>query len=68
MANEHINKVEYGGTVLLDLTGDTVTADKLYKGITAHQKDGSIITGTAEVTVVGKKLVLPEGLITIPEV
>lgn len=31
-----INKVVYGGKTLIDLTGDTVTADKLLSGITAH--------------------------------
>lgn len=40
------NKVIYGGTVLIDLTSDTVTADKLAEGITAHDKSGEIITGT----------------------
>ena len=33
-----INKIIYGGDVLLDLTADTVSADKLLKGITAHDK------------------------------
>lgn len=41
-----INKVVYGGNTLIDLTGDTVTADKLLKGITAHGKDGEAVTGT----------------------
>ena len=40
-----INKVVYGGKTLIDLTGDTVTADKLLKGITAHGKDGEAVTG-----------------------
>ena len=40
-----INKVVYGDQVLIDLTGDTVTADKLLKGFTAHGKDGSPIEG-----------------------
>lgn len=40
------NKVIYGGTVLIDLTADTVTADKLAEGVTAHDKSGEIITGT----------------------
>ena len=43
---QNINKIIYGGNVLLDLTADTVTADKLEKGITAHDKTGTIITGT----------------------
>ncbi len=42
-----INKVVYGGTTLLDLTGDTVTADKLMQGYTAHDRKGELITGTA---------------------
>ena len=40
-----INKVVYGGNTLIDLTGDTVTADKLLSGITAHGKDGELVTG-----------------------
>ena len=40
-----INKVVYGDQVLIDLTGDTVTADKLLSGFTAHGKDGSTIEG-----------------------
>ena len=43
MAN---NKVIYGETVLIDLTADTVSADKLASGITAHDKTGAKITGT----------------------
>lgn len=42
-----INKVVYGGNVLIDLTGDTVTADALANGITAHDKSGATITGTS---------------------
>lgn len=41
-----INKVIYGGNTLIDLTGDTITADKLAKGVTAHDKSGAVITGT----------------------
>lgn len=46
MANQYRNKIIYGGNVLIDLTGDTVTADKLAEGITAHDKSGAPITGT----------------------
>ena len=42
-----INKVIYGGNTLIDLTADTVTADKLASGITAHDKSGAVITGTS---------------------
>lgn len=41
-----ISKVVYGGETLIDLTPDTITADKLLKGITAHGADGEAITGT----------------------
>ena len=41
-----ISKVVFGSDVLMDLTGDTVTADKLAEGVTAHGKDGELITGT----------------------
>lgn len=41
-----ISKVVYGGDVLIDLTADTVKADKLLKGYTAHGADGELVTGT----------------------
>ena len=41
-----INKVVYGGKTLIDLTGDTVTADKVLEGFTTHDKSGAPITGT----------------------
>lgn len=43
-----INKVIYDEQVLIDLTGDTVIADKLLKGYTAHGKDGEPVVGTCE--------------------
>lgn len=43
MAN---SKIIFGGEVLIDLTGDTVEAEKLLKGITAHGKDGEPVVGT----------------------
>lgn len=46
MANQYRNKVIYGGDVLIDLTGDTITADDLASGKTAHDKSGAPITGT----------------------
>lgn len=44
-----INKVVYGNRTLIDLTGVTVTADKLLEGYTALDKSGTLITGTLEV-------------------
>lgn len=43
-----INKIIYGGQTLIDLTGDTVTADKVLKGFTGHGKDGEAFEGTCE--------------------
>lgn len=43
-----INKVVYGGQTLIDLTGDTVTADKILAGFTAHDKSGVRITGACD--------------------
>lgn len=46
--NSYNSKVIFNGEVLIDLTADTVTADKLLKGITAHGKDGAPVTGTCD--------------------
>ncbi len=43
-----VSKVVYGGETLMDLTADTVKADKLLKGYKAHGADGEPITGTCE--------------------
>jgi len=45
--NPYVNKVQFGNTTLIDLTSDTVTADKLLQGYTAHDRTGALITGTA---------------------
>lgn len=47
MPNTYNSKVVLSnGTVLMDLTSDTVTASDLLEGVTAHGKDGAPITGT----------------------
>ena len=40
-----INNADGTKNVLVDLTGDTVTADMLAKGVTAHGADGELVTG-----------------------
>ena len=45
MAN---SKIIFFGETLIDLTQDTVAADKLLRGHTAHGKDGEAITGTCD--------------------
>lgn len=42
------SKVIYGGKTLIDLTADTVKADKLLTGTTAHGADGELVTGTCD--------------------
>lgn len=43
-----VNKVVLGDDTLIDLTADSVTPDKLFKGITAHNMKGESIVGTME--------------------
>lgn len=43
---KYCNKVVYDNETLIDLTGDTVTADTMLAGTTAHDKSGAPVTGT----------------------
>ena len=43
-----VSKVVFGGSTIIDLTSDNITADKLKKGYTAHGADGDVINGTCE--------------------
>ena len=46
-SNPYVNRVELAdGRVLMDLTGDTVTAAKLLSGATAHDASGAAVSGT----------------------
>lgn len=43
-----VNRVDYGGNTLIDLTGDTLeSAEQLLAGVTAHGRDGNLIVGIA---------------------
>lgn len=44
-----INRVEYDGNILIDLTSDSVTPETLVKGVIAHNAAGDEITGTLKV-------------------
>ena len=46
MANTHYNKVIVNGQTLIDLTGDTVSADKVLSGFTFHDKTGAATSGS----------------------
>ena len=41
-----VNKVEFGGETLIDLTNDSVTPETLAEGVTAHDASGEQIVGT----------------------
>lgn len=56
-----VNKVVLGEDTLIDLTADTVSADKLSKGVTAHDMAGEAIVGTMESTG-GKEYTFTDGL------
>lgn len=46
MANQYVNKVVVNGVTKIDLTADTVSAENLLSGITAHDRSGASIEGT----------------------
>ena len=46
MPNACVNKVVYGTTVLVDLTGTTATADKIQTGYGAYGRDGAWMSGS----------------------
>lgn len=48
MAGELYNKIIVNGETKIDLTTDTIVADKLLSGYTAHDKSGAVITGTCD--------------------
>ncbi len=48
MPNQYVNKVIYGGNTLIDLTGDTATADKVLSAYTFHDATGASKTGTCD--------------------
>ena len=46
MANERVNKVIFGGNILIDLTGDTITAADVINGKIFHLANGTTTSGT----------------------
>ena len=61
------NKIIYGGDTLIDLTSDTVTADKMLSGTTAHNKAGVVVQGhiitksSSDLTASGATITAPAG-------
>lgn len=60
-----VNKVIYGGEVLIDLSEDTVTADKLLKGETAHDKSGAEVAGTVGFSTIYKDTTTPNNTLGV---
>ena len=46
--NQYINKVVFGDDVLIDLSNDTIIANGLAQGQTAHDHTGAPITGSLQ--------------------
>lgn len=60
-----VSKVVYNGNSLIDLTADTVTADNLVSGVTAHDMSGNLIVGTLVPGSSGKNIQCYEGYATV---
>jgi len=64
--NPYNNKVQLSdGTVLLDLTGDTITADDMLAGVTAHDRSGAQITGVINLADAATNAPLPDNISAI---
>lgn len=67
MAYAAASKVTIGNETIIDLTGDTVAADKMLAGITAHSKTGAAVTGNiptkteSDIVMSGGEIVIPAG-------
>lgn len=46
----------HGGMTLVDITKDTVTAQTLYKGVTAHDANGKLLVGIMDGTISSENL------------
>lgn len=45
-----VNRVDYGGETLISLISDTVTKDKVIKGVTFHAANGETMVGTLDLS------------------
>ena len=63
-----VNHVIINGETVVDLRNDTVSADKLLKGATAHDKTGAAITGTMPNNgAVSGSIATKDGQYTVPQ-
>ncbi|MCM1336037.1 MAG: hypothetical protein NC237_13435 [Eubacterium sp.] len=59
-----VNKVEIGGETVLDLTNDTVSAETLLSGVTAHDAAGEAVSGSAVIPTKTSQLTNDSGFVT----
>lgn len=52
------NKVVHGKTVLIDLTGDNISAGEMLKGTAAHNAAGEIINGALPIGIIHNETVI----------
>ena len=63
-----VNHVIINGETVVDLRNDTVSAGKLLKGVTAHDKTGAAITGTMPNNgAVSGSIATKDGQYTVPQ-
>lgn len=61
------NKVVISGGTIIDLTKDSVTADKLLTGYTAHDKSGAPVSGSmADNGAIDATITTPTQSVTVP--
>ncbi len=64
-ATDYVNKVVLGTDVLIDISNDTVTPEKMLAGTTAHDQDGAPISGSIA-TKTGNDITRSGATITVP--
>lgn len=50
--NSYVNKVEYAGQVIIDISDSTIKPSDLKDGVTAYDKSGAKIVGSLDTTVI----------------
>lgn len=65
--NQYVNKVIFGDQTLIDLTSDTIVAENMLSGTTAHDASGAAISGSiatktnSDITLLNNTLTIPGG-------
>ena len=59
------SKVIFNGTTLIDLTDDTVAANKMLSGIVATDNSGTEVTGNIA-TITSSDVTISDGVVTVP--